>query len=273
VFACINQATTMTTDFATDMRAYAEAGFEAVELWLPKLEDFLAQGHSLDEAERLLRQLGLAAVAACAQGDVLLSRAQEREKVLASLRKRLGLARALGAETFVVYSESPAHVEEADYELAAANLAEACAQAAPLGITIGLEFIKGSRLVGCLPTAQMLVRKVGRPNLGIVLDTFHFYAGVSKMEDLEQCDCSALALVHVNDVRAKPRELWTDADRVLPGQGVLPLSEILGLIKGKGYQGYCSLELFSRELWEQDPFAAARAAQEALAALLASLGC
>ena len=54
--ACINQATTMTTDFATDLQAYAEAGFERVELWLDKVEAYLAEGGSLEKAQALLQR-------------------------------------------------------------------------------------------------------------------------------------------------------------------------------------------------------------------------
>jgi len=268
---CINQATTMTTDFATDMRAYAEAGFESVELWLPKLQQFLDKGNSLDAAESLLRQLGLRAVAACAQGGILASTGGERLQALEQLKRSLGLSRSLGAETLVVYSESPKSVSESDYDRAASNLEPACNIAAEFGVTIALEFIKGSTLVGSVTTAQWLIQRVRLPNLGLLFDTFHFYAGISKMEDLRALDASTLALVHINDAAAKPHEIWTDADRVLPGEGVLPLREIMGIIKGKGYEGYCSLELFNKSLWDEDPFAVARRAHTNLSEFLASL--
>lgn len=269
--ACINQATTMTTDFATDLQAYAEAGFERVELWLDKVEAYLAEGGSLEKAQALLQRLGLKAVAACAQGSCLASSGEARREVLGQLDRRLLLTRALGAETLVVYSESPEQVEPATYDVAAANLAEVCDRSAEFEVTIALEFIKGSRLVGSLPTAERLVRQAGRDNLGVLLDTFHFYAGISKMADLEAMDATRLALVHVNDCDAAPREIWTDRDRVLPGQGVLPLIEMLGIIRDKGYAGYCSLELFNRDHWEGNPFEVARLAHESLSRLLSAL--
>lgn len=268
---CINQATTMTTDLETDLRAYAEAGFESVELWLAKLEAYLADGGSLDRAQDLLRRLGLRTVAACAQGGCLLSSGAERRRILDQLRHRLMLTRALGADTLVVFSESPEEASLSAYETAAANLAQVADLAAQQEVSIALEFIKGSRLVGSLPTAQELVRRADRANLGVLFDTFHFYAGISKMADLEDMDASLLALVHVNDVGNLPRESWTDRDRVLPGQGVLPLVEMLGLIQSKGYEGYCSIEVFSRDLWEDDPFTVARLAHDSLTQLLAGL--
>jgi len=68
---CINQATTMTTDFETDMRAYAAAGFDAVELWLAKVIDYADTDPHVcgkagsEQARRLLEELHLEPVCAC----------------------------------------------------------------------------------------------------------------------------------------------------------------------------------------------------------------
>ena len=40
-----------------------------------------------------------------------------------------------------------------------------------------------------------------------------------------------------------------DADRVLPGEGLLDVPEILGTIERCGYDGFFSIELFNADLW------------------------
>jgi sugar phosphate isomerase/epimerase len=42
-------------------------------------------------------------------------------------------------------------------------------------------------------------------------------------------------------------------NRVLPGDGVLPLKELVATIKRLGYRGAYSLELFREEYWAMDP--------------------
>ena len=42
---CISQATTLSTPFEADLPAYAQGGWTAVELWLTKLETYLADAH------------------------------------------------------------------------------------------------------------------------------------------------------------------------------------------------------------------------------------
>jgi sugar phosphate isomerase/epimerase len=268
---CINEATTMTSDFITDMHAYAQAGFGAVELWLEKLERYLEAGNSIESAQQLLSRLALTPVAACAEGGHLVSSGMERQSGLERVRRRLALCQALSVPVLIVYSESAQAVSEATYDLAARNLAEVCDIAGEYGVRMALEFIKCSPLVGTLTTAQMLIARARRSNLGLLLDTFHFYAGISKMEDLEGLRPNEVAFVHINDALDRPREIWSDADRVLIGEGVLPLSEIMGMIRASGYDGYVSLELFNRALWEEDPFLVARRAYASVSDFLSSL--
>ena len=72
-----------------------------------------------------------------------------------------------------------------------------------------------------------------------------------------------MAIWHWNDVPgAKPVSQQSDADRVLPGEGVGPLKEIERLALAQGYQGFVSLELFNPALWQRDPEEVARLGME-----------
>lgn len=270
---CINPATTMTTDFATDLRAFAAAGFRATELWLTKLDRYLDDGHSLAEARGLLDDSGLAPLAACAQGNLLISVGEERGDALENLRRRAELLATLGCPLLIVPSEAlpqplPRPVQPL-YVRAAENLAEAADLVAPFGITLAVEFIKGPRVAGTPLTAQELVARCERPNASVLFDTFHFYAGYGKIEDLAALDVARLGFVHVNDAPATiPREALTDSDRVFPGEGDIPLGTILAQLQGRGYRGAYSLEIFNQDVWAEDPFLAARRAYASMVNLL-----
>jgi 4-hydroxyphenylpyruvate dioxygenase len=47
-----------------------------------------------------------------------------------------------------------------------------------------------------------------------------------------------------------PRELATDADRVLPGEGDFRLQSIVEQLRRIGYDGWISLELLNPTLWQ-----------------------
>jgi sugar phosphate isomerase/epimerase len=55
-----------------------------------------------------------------------------------------------------------------------------------------------------------------------------------------------------------------DFDRVLPGEGVLDLPEIISALEDSGYEGYFCIEMFSAKLWELPAEEAARRCYESL---------
>jgi len=55
----------------------------------------------------------------------------------------------------------------------------------------------------------------------------------------------------------------TDAHRLYPGEGVLPIREIKERFDKIGYDRMVSIEIFRPEYWAQDPFEVARRAKAA----------
>src|SRR5207237_949675 len=89
-----------------------------------------------------------------------------------------------------------------------------------------------------LDTALALVAQCGEPNVGVNFDVFHYYTGPSKFEDLQLLTLDSLAHVQLCDVAGVPRELATDADRILPGDGDFNLLPLLDHFRAVGYDGW-----------------------------------
>jgi len=247
----------MKCDFATDIKAYGQAGFEAVELWLAKVYEYL-KDHSLDDAKKLLKDNGLKSVSACYKGGLMLVEGEEKEKSFEEFEEILKVCEALETPVLIVPESSP-QCEKGMYDKATANMQEASAIAEKYGVTLAMEFLKGSKFIGSLKTATYLNRKINRKNVGILFDTFHFYAGVSKMADIAELEEGEIKFFHINDVTPEvPRDVWEDKHRVLLGEGVLPLKEICDAVEKAGYTSYVSLELFSEPLWAEDPLEVAK---------------
>jgi sugar phosphate isomerase/epimerase len=265
---CISQATTLSTPFEADLSAYARAGWPAVELWLTKLETFL-EGRPVAEAKARLDDEGLAPVAASAQGGLLLSRGAERDAHWDHYRRRLGLLNQLNVPILVVVADFDRDLTPDDYPRAAAGLAEAAALAKPAGVTLALEFQKGARFCASLDTTLALVLQSGAEGVGVCLDLFHYYTGPSKFEDLAYLTPDNLAWVQVCDLAGVPRELATDGDRILPGEGDFQSGAILDQLGLIGYHGYVSLEVLNPRLWS---ISADRVADLGYQALCRTLG-
>jgi sugar phosphate isomerase/epimerase len=246
---CISQATTLSTTFEADLTAYSRSGWTAVELWLTKLEVYL-EAHTVDEAKSLLAGQGLRPVAAAGQGGLLLSRGAERDAHWDHYRRRLALLQALEVPVLVVAADFVRELVPDDYGRAVAALVEAAELARGHGVRIALECQKGAKFCASLDTTIALVTQCGVEGLGVCLDLFHYYTGPSKFEDMSYLNRENLVWVQVCDLTGVPREIATDGDRILPGEGDFQIEPIVDHLGRIGYDGYVSLEVLNPQLWK-----------------------
>jgi sugar phosphate isomerase/epimerase len=144
------------------------------------------------------------------------------------------------------FAETP---EDEAVGRAVESLGEAAELAGSFGVRLALEFPSRGRFCASLDTAVAMVEQVGSAHLGVCLDVFHYYTGPSKFEDLGHLRPENLAWVQVSDLSATPREVATDADRVLPGDGDFQLGPILEHLARVGYGGGVSLEALNPMFW------------------------
>ncbi len=64
------------------------------------------------------------------------------------------------------------------------------------------------------------------------------------------------------------REMATDADRVLPGDGDFSLQPVLQHLQAIDYTGYVSIELMNPRIWQIAPLSYAEIAMTALRKIL-----
>ena len=105
-----------------------------------------------------------------------------------------------------------------------------------------------------LKEARMLVDAVNRDNFGLCLDVWHVWEEPSIEAQIEALGDRLLG-VHISDwPTERPRCV---AERLLPGDGCIPLPALFKAIEQTGYEGAYSLEIFSDaslpdSLWHQD---------------------
>jgi sugar phosphate isomerase/epimerase len=246
---CISEATTLPYSFAEDLQAYAGAGCGAMEVWLTKLETHLER-HSVADTRRLVEDRQMTLAAAAFQGGLLLSQGEERKAQFDSLRRRLDLCQQLGIPTLIVAADFVSHEDANTFGRAIVSLKQAAQWAAGFNVKLALEFSSATRLCASLDTAIALITETRESNVGINFDVFHYYTGPSKFEDFDLVTAENLAHVQLCDLSGVPRELATDADRVMPGDGDLKLQPIIQRLRDIGYAGWVSLELLNPVLWK-----------------------
>jgi 2-keto-myo-inositol isomerase len=257
-----NGATTQTADLATDIRIAGQAGYDVIELRDNKLDQFLVQG-SLDDVHRMLREAGVVAWTINAISRVGVDGAAGTERAVARCRKLSRYAQAIECSwVLVVPGPTEGRTDAQVMSDTVATLREMADAGAEFGISVAFEFMGFPwAAVRDVAGAWAVVQETNRPNLGIIVDTAHFYAGGSTLESIKQVDPKRLVVLHINDVEDVPTSEITDGHRLYPGEGVIPLQDILGAVRATGWDGVLSVELFREEYWRQDPLAVAREAK------------
>lgn len=264
---CLSEALTMSSTFAEDVAAFADAGCPAMEVWLTKLETHLQQS-TTEQTRQLLAERGMKLVAAAYQGGLLLSQGEQRRVHFDQLQRRLSLCQEFGIATLLVVADFVEAVDLQGLERAQVSLKQAAQLAATFDVRLALEFRGRGHWCASLDTAVLMVEACGEANLGVCFDVFHYYTGPSKFEDLARLNARNLAHVQLCDLAGTPRELAGDADRILPGDGDFQLGSILDHFRRIAYDGWVSVELFNPDLWKMKPAQVAQAAYTAVSRLL-----
>ncbi|HQU83857.1 MAG TPA: sugar phosphate isomerase/epimerase [Pyrinomonadaceae bacterium] len=261
----INGATTMHADLETDIKAASATGFDYVEIWAAKLREYL-KTHSTEDLKNLIKANDLEPYSINSIEHITFRNAEDYEKIKAETEELSRIAGEIGCPYVVVVPgklpENATKVEIVNESVKVLN--ELGEIAEKYNVSLAFEFLGQTDCsVQTLDLCNEIVEKVNRENIGNVIDTFHFYAGNSTFEAIESMKPEKLFIFHINDAENLPKEELTDAHRLYPGTGILPIKEIKAKFDQIGYDRMVSIEIFRPEYWNEDPFEVARKAKEA----------
>jgi 4-hydroxyphenylpyruvate dioxygenase len=262
----LNGATIMTTPTDRHLRIARETGYEGVEV---RAERLLAAPEEVATAAAMVRPQEVWSLNGI-QLQLTPEGRLDHGRLAAEMVPRLDICRHLAAAYLLVV---PPRAADSDRERAIAAMRDGLAilrdAAARDGIGVAFEFLG----FGDCPidTPELAGRVVADlPGVDLVLDSCHWHA--SGAGSLDAFPIDRLAMVHLNDAPAKaPREI-EDADRLLPGRGVIRLTELVGTLRAAGYRGPWSLETFNPDYWAASPEEIATEGRAAVARLLDAHG-
>ncbi|MGO2584214.1 MAG: sugar phosphate isomerase/epimerase family protein [Brachybacterium tyrofermentans] len=189
--------------------------------------------------------------------------AAEFREALVDLPESLELLRAAGVTRVGTWMR-PMH-DDLDYlrnwRLHVSRLALVAELLADAGLRIGLEYIGPKTFwsterypfIHSLREARELIADSGATNVGIILDSYHWYTAGESAEDLAGLTDADIVSVDINDARAdRERDEQQDLDRRLPyDTGVIDLAGFMGAVHAAGYTGPVKVEPFMKSLAEQ----------------------
>jgi 2-keto-myo-inositol isomerase len=270
----LNGATTMRADLSTDIRAAAAAGFDYLEIWASKLREYLKQ-HSTVKLNNLFAEHQLQPLSINSIEHITFRDNNAYESIKQQCRELSRIAADIGCPYIVVVPGRIPAAGATRFEVIEESvrvLNELCDIAQEFGISLVFEFLgQIDCSVQTLGLAHEIVLTVNRKNLGLVIDSFHFYAGGSTIEMIEALDPKLLSIFHINDAEDRPREELNDSHRLLPGLGILPLRAIVAAFQRIGYDRVASVEIFRPQYWEMNPLELAKQAHAATKAVLSDI--
>jgi 2-keto-myo-inositol isomerase len=259
----LNGATLMTTPTQRVLEIARETEYAGIEARAERLLEDAAEVRATAGIARSKDVLTLNGVALTVQADGRMA----RRLIEDDLRPRLQICRDLGAPYLLAIPPRAPGLETRRAIPATRDALElARARADRMGIRIAFEFLG---FADCPINSPAIATETvdGIDGIDLVLDSCHWHA--SGAQPLGGYPIDRLALVHLNDAPAKPPREIEDADRLLPGEGVINLKELIRELRAGKYAGPWSLETFNPDYWALDPEDVARRGYAAVDALFA----
>lgn len=155
------------------------------------------------------------------------------------------------------------------------GFADFCDRAAQIGVRIDLEFMPFWG-VPDLASAWAIVDGANRPNSGITVDVWHFCKGHPDFALLQSIPGDKLVEVQVDDGQWRQISSSQHEDTVryrnFPGEGQMPVVEVLKILWEKGHLRSIGPEVFSDEANALDPVAAGKKCGDTLWKVLKEAG-
>lgn len=260
----INSQCTFQRNLEEALDAYAAAGFRNVEPHLNLVYDWLNEGHTVEQTRELFDSRDLRVVAGSQLEVMCFGSPDARLPNLRANAENARLVRELGADKMIVGTDGPEQNSVRALDAIAGamwNLAEATED---VGVDIAIEF-NWSPIVKSLQSAVRVAEIADHPRVGVLFDTAHYHVTPTKLRDINESSVRHVKHVHLDDMPDTPADLThRDFDRVLPGEGVIDLPEIISALERSGYEGHFSIEMFSAKLWGLSAKEAAHRCYESL---------
>jgi sugar phosphate isomerase/epimerase len=261
----LSEISTASWQLDEDLAFYADAGITNVGISVAKLERL-----GWDEGTRRIVDAGLRVTNLIGVGPFDLVEPDRWESQRERLGRALDTATTLAAECLVVTTgpAGPLPWEDAADALEAA-LAPVLADASGRGVPFAIEHTNSLRVdVSFVHTLRDVLDLARRLDVGVCMEVNACW-GERNLADTIAAGVDRLRLVQVSDFAVGT---LSTPNRLVPGDGDIPLERILGQVLAAGYQGCFDLELIGPRIEEEGYRSACPRSIHRLADMLDSLG-
>lgn len=239
----------------------AQAGYRAIEPWVGTIQDYVKAGGRLADIRKRIEDLGLTVEGAISFSQWIVDDEARRTAAIEQIKHEMDLLAQIGGKRIAAppAGANGGNAPVLDLAVVAERYRAVLELGDQAGVTPALELWGPSRNLHRLGQCMYVVIEAGHPKACLLGDVYHTYKGGSDFSGFRMFSAAAMPVLHMNDYPADPpRDKISDRDRVMPGDGIAPLTQILRDLRNNGSRAVLSLELFSPAYWEKDAMEVAR---------------
>jgi len=224
------------------------------------------QAIGVDKVVRHIREAGVRLSGYCRGGFYTATNAKEFAAALDDNRRAIDEAKALGSPCLVlVVGSLPGALsgkpQSIDIMLARSQVRDGIAAsldyARSVGMPLAIEPLHPMQAAdrACINTLEQALDLCDELDpsrtgaLGVALDAYHVWWDPKVAAQIQRAGAGRLLAYHICDWLVPTRDLLND--RGMPGDGVIELKKLRGLVEAAGYQGAVEIEIFSEAWWSR----------------------
>ena len=210
--------------------------------------------------------------------DAAFADTMQKLPAYAKALRRAGVERVT---TWIMPSEA-ARTYLTTFRVYSKRMREAATVLGDENIRFGMEYIGPRTLLNAqrypflhtMAEMREFIAEINRPNVGVVLDSWHWYTSGDSKADLLSLKASDVVSVDLNDApKDIPVEKQIDGSRELPAAtGVIDVKTFLSSLKEIGYRGPVRAEPFNEAVRKMAPEDAIRTTKAAIDKAFAQIG-
>jgi sugar phosphate isomerase/epimerase len=246
----INEFTTQPWTFEQDVERYAALGIAMIEVCEEKLNDerykeqmamVSAHGLSVSAIQPLVRTFGASQMTPEPKGL-----GARIARLRTSIERLSPFARGC---PFITNTGAPEKGNiAAIIKTTICELKELAVFAADHGVKLALEPLNASSMntesaIWTIAQALEIIDAVDKENVGLCLDFWNIWQNAQVEEEIRRAT-DRIFVLQVSDWRTPQ----SSGDRLVPGDGIIPIGKLLRVVHETGYTGACTVEIFSQNV-------------------------
>ncbi|PHN05600.1 sugar phosphate isomerase/epimerase family protein [Flavilitoribacter nigricans] len=258
---CLNTSTIMgqKQGIVKDIQTAAKAGYDGVEIWINALQQYLEDGGNLRDLKMMSDDLGIKIENAIGFAPWVVDDVTKRKAGLEQAKKEMDMLAGVGCYRLAAPPAGATDIGGLDLDAVAERFCDLIEVGKDSGVIPQLEVWGFSKNLSQLKEVLYVAAGCGHKDVRILPDIYHLYRGGSGFDSLQLISGKAIEVFHMNDYPSSIAAAnIQDKDRIYPGEGNAPTTQVIKTLQEMGGPKVLSLELFNRGYWEQDALKVAK---------------